>query len=162
MKSVNILLGTGLISLLAGCANTAVTVAPVGPNPFGREQVTANGGLEVFSSLVGRTEGNNPTWYQHSGYDIYDAHGRLLQYVGNTIGRYAQAPRRVVLPAGNYRVRAHASDYLWVDVPVTIEPGRTTKIHLDDQWQGPDTVSNQALVRLPDGDPVGWQGSLAK
>ena len=64
MKNVYFVLGAGLLSLLVGCASTPVALAPVGPNPVGSESTAAEGGLQVFSSLVGRSEGDNPTWYQ--------------------------------------------------------------------------------------------------
>lgn len=100
MKNVHFLLGAGLLSLLVGCASTPVALAPVGPNPIGSESMAAEGGLQVFSSLVGRSEGDNPTWYQHTDYDVYDLHGKLVRHVNNTIGYYAKAPRRVSLPEG--------------------------------------------------------------
>ncbi|MGA9449732.1 MAG: hypothetical protein WBW41_00145 [Verrucomicrobiia bacterium] len=162
MKNVHFLLGAGLLSLLVGCASTPVALAPVGPNPIGSESMAAEGGLQVFSSLVGRSEGDNPTWYQHTDYDVYDLHGKLVRHVNNTIGYYAKAPRRVSLPAGRYLVKAQANDYLWVSVPVTIERGQTTKLHLDDNWKPPSDTSKAELVSLPNGNPVGWQAESTK
>ncbi|MGA3266332.1 MAG: hypothetical protein ABSE16_05870 [Verrucomicrobiota bacterium] len=48
-------------------------------------------------------------------------------------------------------------DYLWVDVPVVIEAGRTTRVHLDDAWQLPPDAPTTKLVSLPGGHPVGWR-----
>jgi len=73
MKKVCFLLGTGLVSLLVGCASTPVALAPVGSDPAGIENTAAKGGLLVFSSLVGRSEGDNPTWYQHSDCRLFIA-----------------------------------------------------------------------------------------
>jgi len=157
MKSINVLMGAGLVSLLAGCASTPVALAPVGPNPAGSRSMVPEGGLQVFSSLVGRSEGNNPAWYQHSDYYIYDMTGKLVKHVDNTIGYYEKAPRRVTLPTGRYFLKAQANDYLWVDVPVTIKPGQTTRVHLDDDWKLRANVSKAELVFLPNGKPVGWQ-----
>jgi len=144
--------------LLLGCSSTPVAVAPVGPNPAGG--LTNNGGngqLEVFSALKGRTEGNNPTWYQHSSYFIYDGEGNRLEWVDNSPGYYATAPRLITLPAGHYVVKAQAKDYFWVQVPVVIEPGRITKVHLDDAWQTPTGTPKTELVSVPAGYPVGWR-----
>jgi hypothetical protein len=159
MKVTNFLLGAGLVSLLIGCASAPVALAPVGPNPAGAGNGTSGGGLQVFSSLAARSEGDNPAWYQHTGYCIYDLQGKLVRRVNNTIGYYAEAPRRVALPAGNYLVKARAGDYPRVDVPVTIVPGRTTKIHLDDSWKPPAATPMTRLVCLPNGNPAGWRGS---
>jgi hypothetical protein len=162
MKDIILLLGAGLVSLLVGCASTPVALAPVGPNPVSVRSNPSGGGLQVFSSLVGRSEGDNPVWYQHTGYYIYDLHGKLVKRVDNTIGYYAEAPRRVALPSGKYLVKAQASDYLWVDVPVTIKPGRTTRVHLDDSWKPPTGTPKTQLVCLPNGNPAGWRVSPDK
>ena len=157
MKSVIIIiLGAGLVSILAGCSSTPVELAPVGPNPHGVGNAASNGQLEVFSRLVACTEAENPIWHQHSAYRIYDLEGRLVKYVGNTTGYYEEDPRVVALPPGQYRVSARASDYLRVEVPVTINPGHTTRIHLDGNWKLPNDAARQELVSLPDGNPVGW------
>jgi len=161
MKSIDILIGAGLVSLLVGCATTPVVLAPVGPNPHGVQTADSKGQLEVYSRLFACTEGDNPAWHQHSAYRIYDLQGRLVKYVGNAVGYYEQAPRLVSLPPGAYRLRARASDYLRVEVPVTIERGRTTKVHLDDRWQLPAYASNGQLVSLPNHEPVGWLAGTA-
>src|SRR5208337_4182405 len=157
MKSVIFLLGTGMILLLVGCSSTPVILAPVGPNPAGVESMASQGKLQVFSGWVGRTEGDNPTWYQHTSYFMYDLHGKMVRHVDNTIGRYEQAPCRVALPAGRYLVKAKADDYLWVAVPVTIEGGRTTRVHLADNWKTALDASKSALVNMPNGNPIGWR-----
>lgn len=161
MKRIHILLGVGLVSLLAGCSSTPVALGPVGPNPFGGQYMAADGGLQVFSRLVGRIEGNNPTWYQHAGYSIYDPQGRLVKHVDNTTGKYDEAPQLVTLPAGKYFVKARAQGYLMVKVPVTISRGQITKVHLDDRWSRPANVSKDELVSLPDGNPVGWRATAS-
>jgi hypothetical protein len=120
------------------------------------------GGLQVFSSLVGRSEGDNPTWFQHTDYYLYDLHGKRLRHMDNAIGYYEQAPRREALAAGRYLVKAEARDYLWVVVPVTVECGRTTSVHLDDNWKLPGDVPKGELVSMPNGNPVGWRAESAK
>jgi hypothetical protein len=161
MKIIHLLTGIGLVSLLAGCATARLTFDPVGPDPHGIESTASGGELLVFSSLVGRSEGNDPTWHQHSSYYIYDMDGKLVNHVHNATGHYARAPLSVELPAGNYLVKAKASDYFWVKVPVTIERGRTTEVHLDDNWN-PGETSDRDLVRMPNGNLVGWRAESAK
>ena len=124
--------------------------------------MASKGELQVFSCLDEESDDQNqgsqdPVWYQHSDYSIYNLHGKLVKRVNNTTGHYEQAPRRVALPAGVYLVKTQASDYLWVDVPVTIKLGQTTRVHLDDDWKLPADVSKTELVSLPNGKPVGWQ-----
>lgn len=167
MKGFCIFLGAGMVSVLVGCATTPVALAPVGPNPAGRERAVSKGELQVFSNLGEESDdqnqgGTDPVWYQHRDYNIYNLQGKLVKHVDNTIGHYEQAPRRVALPAGRYLVKAQAKDYLRVAVPVTIEPGRTTRVHLDDKWQLPADTPHRELVCLPNGDPAGWRTEIAK
>ena len=162
MRNGYVLLGTSLVSLFVGCSSTPVVLAPVGPNPVGSETLGSKGELQIFSSLVEQSDDQNqgsedPVWYQHTDYRIYDLHGKLVKRVDNTIGHYEHAPRLVALPAGRYLVKAQAKDYLWVEVPVTIEPGRTTRVHLDDKWKLPADTPKRELVSMPNGNPVGWR-----
>ncbi|HEX4348942.1 MAG TPA: hypothetical protein VH251_01075, partial [Verrucomicrobiae bacterium] len=142
------------MSLLVGCS-TPVAVGPVGPNPYALENSTKNGQLEVFSALTPRTEGDDPTWYQHTDYTVYNQRGDAVKHVNNTVGHYATEPRLIDLPPGQYLVKAEAKDYPSVTVPVVIDPGRMTKVHLDGTWRPADNRKT-AFVRLPAGNPVGW------
>jgi len=162
MKGACIFLGSGLVALLVGCSSTPVAIAPIGPNPAGGERLASKGELEVFSNLTEQSDDQNqgstdPVWYQHTDYGVYDLHGKLVERVSNAAGHYGRAPRRVALPAGQYLVRARAKDYLSVEVPVTIEGGRTTRVHLDDNWRPPADTPRRDLVNLPNGNPVGWR-----
>ena len=154
MKHVFTLAGIALTSLLLGCS-TPVAVGPVGPNPAALENPARNGRLEVFSALAPRTEGNNPTWYQHTDYTVYSQQGKVVKRVDNADGYYSSEPRLVSLPPGKYLVKAEAKDYLSVAVPVVIDSGRITKVHLDDTWRPADNRKT-ALVTLPGGNPIGW------
>jgi hypothetical protein len=162
MKSVYCFMGTALASLLIGCSSTPVVFPTVGPNPTGGKSASAMGELQVFSCLVGCSEGDNPPWYQHTDYRIYDVNGKLVKRVGNTIGHYEQAPRSVALSAGHYFVKAQAQDYSWIKVPVTIEDARTTRVHLDDNWKPPAGTPETAIVSLPDGNAAGWRADSVK
>ena len=162
MKTNFVLLGAALTGLLTGCAIPRVSLAPVGPNPDGTATAASIGELQVFSRLAAQSDDQNQgstdsIWYQHTDYSIYDLQGKLVKRVGNTIGHYEEAPRLVTLPAGQYLVKAQAADFFWVQVPVTIKPGETTHVHLDDQWPQPSYASNREIVRMPNGKPVGWR-----
>ena len=82
--------------------------------------------------------------------------GKLVKDVGNTNGHYDTAPETVPLPPGNYTVKARAKDYLSVLVPVVIEAGRITSVHLDDRWHPPKSTPTTEFVFEPGGQPVGW------
>ena len=155
MKRIASLLGIVLASALAGCSTTPVVLGPVGPNPTGPQTRAKRGQLEVFSAMTGVAEGNNPTWYQHSDYEICRPRGEVLKYVMNSPGHYSSGPRLISLPPGEYVVKAEAKDCASVEVPVVIKPGQVTKVHLDDAWR-PSALRKTALVRLPTGNPVGW------
>ncbi len=151
----------GVVPLLASCASPTFVSHTVGPNPFhtGTASV-ASGHLRVFSEIEPVTEGydgGNPTYYQHTDYRVYDERGRLVKYVGNTIGKYDPEPCLVSLPPGHYLVKARAKDYISVKVPVLLEPGRVTNVHLDDKWNPPTTVGSSDIVKEPDGSFVGWR-----
>lgn len=163
MKNVYRILGAGLISVLVGCSSTKpVALAPVGPGPDSGGSMASTGDLQVFSRESGRAEGLNPTWHQHSDYYIYDRDGKLVKYVKNSTGYYARGPLPVSLTPGQYLVKAKARDYTWVEVPVIIERGRTTSVHLDDNWKFPATTSASELVSTPNGNPVGWRAEPAQ
>jgi hypothetical protein len=85
-----------------------------------------------------------------------------VKRVDNTTGHYAEAPRLVTLPPGQYLVKTQAKDYFWVELPVTIERGRTTKVHLDDKWKPPTDAPKKEIVSLPNGKPVGWRDQSAR
>jgi hypothetical protein len=167
MKCASLIVVSSAVVCVAGCSSTPVAVAPIGPNPAGGERLAATGELEVFSNLAEQSDDPNqgskdPVWYQHADYNIYNLQGKLVKHVYNSVGHYEQAPRRVALPAGRYLVKAQAQDYLRVEVPVTIERGRTTKVHLDDRWNLPADTPKRELVSLPNGNPAGWRAEPTK
>ena len=160
MKSFLVVLGGAAALLWTGCASNPVVLAPVGPNPTRLPGPDDQGQLEVFSAREEQVEGDTSVWYQHADYNVYDSNGRKVRHVGNTVGHYDEAPRRIDLPAGGYLVKAPAKDFLWVEVPVVIEPGRITRVHLDDRWQPPANTPNAQLVTLPASHPVGWRAEV--
>ena len=154
----------GVIPLVVSCAQP-ITLTTVGPNPItGRSSSFGRGYLQVFSSLAEESDdqnqganGGNPVWFQHTDYNVYDAKGKRVKHVDNTIGHYSTSPRLVSLQPGTYTVKAEAKDWLLVKVPVLSEPGRTTKVHLDDNWRPPAGTPNAEVVTSPGGHTVGWR-----
>ena len=168
MKSIRFFLAAATLLGASGCATPPVVVAPVGPNPVKVKTAGSMGSLQVFSREVARDDDQNQggdgdsAWRQHTDYNIYDLHGKLVKHVYNATGHYAEAPERVVLPVGRYLVKAQAKDYFWIKAPVTIERGRTTRVHLDDNWKPAVHAPKHELVTMPNGHPVGWRGDTGK
>ncbi len=167
MKIITMFCLLGVIPLLASCAQP-ITLAPVGPNPFaGRSSSLGTGYVQVFSRLSSQSDdqnqgrsGGNPSWYQHTDYNVYDAMGKLVKHVGNTVGHYSTSPRLVSLRPGSYTLRAQAKEWLSVNAPVVIEPDRTTKVHLDENWEPPAGTPKAEVVTAPGGYPAGWSADL--
>lgn len=145
------------VLLLAGCASTPTALGPVGPNPAEIQSATSDGRLEVFTLPTGHVEGNNPTWFQYSGFDLYDRHGKRLEHEDNSQGYYSQKPAVVNLPAGKYIVEARGHEMLLARVGVVIKSGKTTMIYLDGSWQPPAGTQATELVIGPRGFPIGWR-----
>lgn len=156
----------GVIPLLASCASPIVVSDAVGPGPFRiNHKSSGDGYLRVYSAREeireGVGDGANPSYYQHTDYEVRNNNGKLVKHVGNINGEYDPSPARIALPPGHYIVAASAKDYLEVRVPVIIEPGITTNVHLDDRWLPPPTAGRNELVREPNGNPVGWRAQSA-
>jgi hypothetical protein len=152
-----IIVATVFTSLVAYNAIAAAALPTVGPDPSGLQSHSVSGQLEVFSKLKAHSQGNNPPWYQHVDYYIYDLKGNELQHVDNKVGYYASAPRTITLPAGHYLIKASAKGAYMLDVPVVIESGRMTSVHLDGTWKLPANTPATKFVNSPSGYPVGWR-----
>jgi hypothetical protein len=168
MKSIRFISVATMVLGLSGCVTPPVVLAPVGPNPDGHFNNDRRGDLQVFTRMVEQNDDQNQggdgtsDWQQHTDYNIYDLHGKPVKHVANATGHYAETPERIVLPAGRYLVKAEAKDHFWVKVPVTIDIGRTTRVHLDDNWKPPGNAPKGDLVTMPSGSPVGWRASIGK
>jgi hypothetical protein len=159
------LLGLAVIPMVAGCASTPLALSPVGPGP-GRPAPSASAGrLQVFSA----TQQSNPIGdigpasysYPHTGYDINDASGQRVEFVANHFSDMDESPDVVKLSAGHYQIVAESSCFGLVTVPVVIENGKTTVVHLDRNWWPPRHTAVDRVVWLPDGEGVGWSGAIA-
>jgi hypothetical protein len=145
-----------IISLLvAGCASKPVVLPPVGPAPENQTYIPAKGYLRVFSDTEPHEIGENFYYYPHKSYLIYTESGQQFKYVANHVGDMDESPARVSIPAGRYYVLADSSSYGRVKVPVIIEAGRMTVVHLDSAWRS-SRSRQTGVVRLPNGEPVGW------
>jgi hypothetical protein len=85
-----------------------------------------------------------------------------VQFVPNHASDMDEWPDDVSLPASNYNVVAESTWCGQVTVPVVIQKGKTTVVHLDDNWWPSSKTSTNQLVYLPNGEAVGWSSSIAK
>ena len=156
------LVGTPIILLLAGCASQPVVLAPVGPEQNNQVKYASTGHLRVFSDTKTREIGENTFYYTHTRYVIQDENGKIVKIVPNHIGDTDEMPTLVTIPSGNYKVVAQSSSYGRVTVPVFIQAGQTTVVHLDRNWKSSKKLPTDELVYLPNGEAVGWRDSTIR
>ena len=162
MKISPVLSTLGFSFLFFGCtaSHSSLVLAPVGPTPAPAAN-SSQGSLVVYSAFRVNADFNNPDPYrrEYSDYRILSPDGNLLQRVHNDSGSIGNSPTHVTLAAGNYRVIARANGFGTVTVPVVIEPGRTTTLHLEGggSWPNHAVFGETNAVRLPDGRIVGWR-----
>src|SRR6187200_769279 len=133
MTHTNQFIAICLIVLASGCASNRPVLlqTTVGPPPAVAGSRSPDGGLVVYTSLDLGTPGDAEGTRYHSGYRIYSVEGKPLRYVNNKVGTYIDSPVTVSLPRGKYSVVAKAAAFGMVTVPVVIEAGKTTLVHLD-------------------------------
>jgi hypothetical protein len=148
-------------AVLAGCAthSSVVVNQPIGPDlaPPRVNSTSGDGQLVVYSAgeVANPVDSDFPT---HSGYEIDDADGKLLRRVDNRSGPFYQSPAAVSLPSGKYWVKARATNYGLVTVPVVIKENETTTLDLEASHfrQHKPTGAGQ-WVRLPTGEVIGMR-----
>ena len=161
MRSSSVI-ATGLLAAwLTGCASPRgqLVLDPVGPqNPRGSVS-RGNGMLQVFSQTEQRNSGGN-LYIVHTPYWVYSTNGIKVRAVENHVGYTDQAPMRVLLPAGEYRVIARAECYGLVTVPTIVEGNRVTQIFLDGAGlPGARGEDSSKLVFLPGGPAIGFRAA---
>jgi len=164
MKNVRFFLLAGLVGAISGCATAPLVVKEsVGPNPTIAASGEAEGKLTVYSATEEEHDvGNQTAYYQRTAYIIYNSNGREIENVNeNNTSEFLALPRTVRLPPGAYQVKALAAVGFGerVVVPVMIEAGRNTELHLNGHWRPPSNAAKSDLVFAPEGFPVGWRVS---
>ena len=150
------------IALASGCAFSRQVVLDnaVGPPLLLAENRAAEGRLIVYSGFEVGGGSVDSDCNHHSDYKIYSLDGTLLKYVSNKVSNIMEDPATVSLPPGRYKVFAKAAAFGMVTVPVVIEAGKTTPIHLDgSELTGGRQTSTNDFVRLPDGLIIGWRAA---
>ena len=147
---------------LAGCASPPKlgNLEAVGPEIRSSDRMSGNGWLQVYSATRQYDTGGNTFYYPHTNYVIYDAQGKIVKRVRNHVGIMDESPAVVTLPAGSYKVLAKHPGYGQVMIPVVVSASQATAVHLDGAWQPPRGAKEGALVRLPDGECIGFRAEV--
>lgn len=153
-----LVLGFAAGGLMTACSTPRqlTTVEPVGPSRT--SAAAAEGALQVYTATETHPDGDNTYYYPHTSYLVYDSAGHKVKFVQNHIGTMDETPSVVFIAPGNYTVQAEAEGLGRVRIPVVVQPRRTTVVHLEKDWK-PRDVNSSELVRLPDGQPIGWRSS---
>jgi hypothetical protein len=158
----NTILSVAMAVLVASCASAPPTIVhdTVGPG-FAIANQEHNGFLMVYSATEWTNYDDGPGLLSYTNYQIEAAVGTLFQEVSN--GDYE--PTRVTLPKGTYTVVAWSDTSGEVSVPVAIEAGRITVVHLEmekDWKEASAVIRSSDLVRLPNGQPIGFRARHAE
>jgi hypothetical protein len=158
----NTILSVAIAVLVASCASAPPTIVheTVGPGLAAVNQ-EHNGVLTVYSATAWTTDGDGPSLLSHTNYQVDAADGTLFQQVSNG----DQEPTRVILPKGTYTIVAQSDTSGEVSVPVAIEAGKITIVHLETEqdWkEASGGIRGADLVRLPNGQPIGFRARHAE
>ena len=153
-----------LILIACGCASRSghggagLVLEPVGPQPSGSSRRDHQGTLIVYTALDQHAHFNGSAYHRYySDYEIRSETGAVVKKVHNDSGSVVDGPVEVPLESGRYQVRAKANGYGWVTVPVIIENGRVTTVHLEGGKGTVTGLSKAQAVRLPHGEIAGWR-----
>lgn len=165
------------VGCLLGCASSEIRLAaPLGPRPGVAAEAENLGALEVFTARQPVVDDVNFEEFfagdgflkdcedpAHTDYTLCSQDGKSLRRVKNSTHPQDEQPNLLRLAPGNYRVRAQSEGpdgmRATVVVPVRIEAGRTTRVHLLAPWTPNQALAGGDLVRLPNGQPVGWRAT---
>ncbi len=157
-----------LPGLFISCASDNPELAvpnTVGPGADLGRLAEGEGYLQVWSATQPARLRNGTACFTHTSYEIESPDGRRVQWVMNRIDDLDETPELVELPAGHYQVVAQSARYGRLCIPVVIKPHLATNLHLDGtgNWRPQIPPGNNAdLVRLPDGEPIGWHELAGK
>ncbi len=143
---------------LAGCGTRAPLRALDTPAcQSGAPSVAAEAGSLVVYSATYAATSEQSEYPVHTDYSIFDARDRLLQHVRNTTGSFNAHPARITLPSGEYYVRAQYGRGGFAVFCVSIDPGKTTTVDLENDPQHLASEKSREPIRLPGGRVIGWR-----
>jgi hypothetical protein len=147
-----------ILSAIIATALTACASAPttdvhetVGPALALNEERT--GVLIVYSATAWMRDSDGPSVLSYTDYRIEASDGTLLKQVTNG----NEEPAHVALPKGIYTVVAQSDTSGTVAVPVAIETGKATVLHLEREKDWKEPVLRAELVQLPNGQAIGFR-----
>src|SRR3954469_2224604 len=151
-----------LVVITCGCASRSghdrvgLVLGTVGPEPLAQRKAASEGTLVVYTALDQHAHFNTSAYHRYySDYEVRSESGAVVKKVHNDSGTVVDGPVEVPLGPGHYRVHAKANGYGWVTVPVVIESGQVTTVHLDGGRTGAAGLSQALTVRLPQGEIAG-------
>jgi hypothetical protein len=158
----NTILSVATAVLVASCASAPPTIVheTVGPD-LAAVNEEHNGFLTVYSATAWESDDDGPRSLNYTDYRIDGADGTLFKEVPNG----GEQPTRVILPRGTYTVVAWSDTSGEVHVPVAIEAGKVTVVHLegDKDWKEASAgIRSADLVWLPNGQPIGFRARHAE
>jgi hypothetical protein len=155
-----IMVGAAFLPMVGGCAITPTPLASIGPEPTRTAWSGPEGYLQVFTATQTVDADFHAYFNVHVGYEIDDASGKTIEYVANHQSDIDESVDRVSLQPGAYTVVARSTWCGLVKIPVVIEQGRSTAVHLDGNnwWPASRPTANQ-LVFLPNGEAAGWKSA---
>jgi hypothetical protein len=158
MKRFSFHAALAIAAVATGCVTPRSTLATqrVGPDPaVVATSADTMGTLRVYAEFEDAGHGRR----RHGDYRIEFDDGRPPMTVHNQNLSGNDGPAERTLAPGTYRVFARAKGYGLVTVPVSIESGVATEVHLErsGEARGAAAPGTASLVRLPDGTPVGWK-----
>jgi hypothetical protein len=156
------LLAAAVLPCLTGCVSSPLELASVGPGVSRPPATAGEGYLEVFTATRTAEVDFESYFNPHTSYTVTDAAGRSVKYVENHTSDMDEWPDLVTLPPGTYHVVAESAWCGLVTVPVVVQPGATTVVHLDGKWGPPSRPAAGQLVFLPNGQPVGWSSPATR
>ena len=140
--------------LLLRTPDCVTAITPLSPTP-------GTGELIVYSATYAPTL-EQSEYPAHTDYTIATPGDKVIEHVNNATGTFNSRPAKVSLPAGEYHVRAQYNDGRFVTVPVVIEPDKTTVVDLDGEKISQGRAAAREMVRLPDGQVVGWSATSSR
>jgi hypothetical protein len=149
-----------LLMSTPGCATSGPAAAEpsaAAPSP----PSSRNGDLTVYSETYSPTL-EQSEYSAHSDYTISTVDDHVIEHVTNATGSFNSRPARVSLPAGNYHVRAQYNGGRFVTFTVVIEPDKATVVDLDGEALSQGRAAAKEMVRLPDGQVVGWSATSSR
>jgi len=155
-------LGAILLLVTAGAATScALDPATIVQDTVGPRSASTGTGeegyLTVYSASFWTTADDlSSSLLSYTDYEVRHPDGSLFQRVVNG----DEEPTPILLPKGRYVVVARSDTAGTLSVPVAIEGGRSTTVRLDagqDSGKGFAGIDSASLVRLPDGQAIGFR-----